>query len=92
MEKFNVIELVGSKARLKILKYLYENKSGTVSKITEATRLNRVAVREYLVEMEKLGIVKIKRVLGNRVLICTLNDRHVFVKEVLPVIFGGLVE
>jgi len=92
MEKFNVIELVGSKARLKILKYLYENESGTVSKITEATRLNRVAVREYLLEFERLGIVKIRRVLKNRVFICTLNDQHMLVKEVLPVIFGGLVE
>ena len=59
-ENFNIENLLGSKARIKILKILAINHELSISQIIKKSRLNHTSVKSHLNYLQSLNLVQEK--------------------------------
>jgi len=59
-ENFNIENLLGSKARIKILKILAINHELSISQIIKKTRLNHTSVKSHLNYLKSLNLIQEK--------------------------------
>ena len=59
-ENYNVENLLGSRARVKILKLLAKNKELSISQIIKQTKLNHKSVKSHLSYLESFNLIQEK--------------------------------
>ena len=59
-ENFNIENLLGSKARIKILKLLAINHELSISQIIKKTNLNHASVKSHLYHLKSLNLIQEK--------------------------------
>ncbi len=59
-ENFNIENILGSKARIKILKLLAINQELSISQIIKRSRLNHASVKSHLNHLKSLNLVQEK--------------------------------
>jgi DNA-binding transcriptional ArsR family regulator len=59
-EDYNIENLLGSRARIKILKLLAKNKELSISQIIRNTKLNHTSVKNHLIYLKSNNLVQEK--------------------------------